>query len=137
MNEQDKRTTSSPRPVLIVGAGPTGMTAAMELSCLGVLVRIVDKLLSPSTTSRALAVQTRTLELFEQRGLIQEMLRIGNKGTAATIYGDGKRLGKVHRERCDFVRSDFNSQLQSYILNKNSYLAAMPAAGYAYAPLNR
>ncbi|WP_242065027.1 hypothetical protein [Nostoc sp. FACHB-133] len=34
------------------------------------------------------------------------------------------------RERCDFVRSHFNSQLQSYILNKNSYLAAI-------APLNR
>ncbi|AUB43351.1 hypothetical protein COO91_09526 (plasmid) [Nostoc flagelliforme CCNUN1] len=33
-------------------------------------------------------------------------------------------------ERCDFVRSDFNSQLESYILNKNSYLAAI-------APLNR
>ncbi|MEH2082784.1 MAG: FAD-dependent monooxygenase [Nostoc sp.] len=105
MNEQDKRTTSSPRPVLIVGAGPTGMTAAMELSRLGVPVRIVDKLLSPSTTSRALAVQSRTLELFEQRGLIQEMLRIGNKGTAATIYGDGKCLGKVHLEQ---IKSRYN-----------------------------
>lgn len=40
-------------------------------------------------------------------------------------------------ERCDFVRLDFNSQLQSYILNKKSYLAAMPAAGCAYAALNR
>ncbi|MEH2412902.1 FAD-dependent monooxygenase [Nostoc sp.] len=105
MNEQDKRTTSSLRPVLIVGAGPTGMTAAMELSRLGVPVRIVDKLLSPSTTSRALAVQTRTLELFEQRGLIQEILRIGNKGTAVTIYGDGKRLGKVHLEE---IKSRYN-----------------------------
>ena len=105
MNEQDKRTTSSPRPVLIVGAGPTGMTAAMELSRLGVPVRIVDKLVSPSTTSRALAVQTRTLELFEQRGLIQEMLQIGNKGTAVTIYGDGKRLGKVHLEE---IKSRYN-----------------------------
>lgn len=84
------------KPVLIVGAGPTGMTAAMELSRFGVPVRIVDKLLEPSTTSRALAVQARTLELFEQRGLIQEMLRIGNPATAATIYGNGKCLGKVH-----------------------------------------
>ncbi|MDF5733501.1 MAG: FAD-dependent monooxygenase [Rhizonema sp. PD38] len=105
MNEQDKRTTCSPRPVLIVGAGPTGMTAAMELSRFGVPVRIVDKLLEPSTTSRALAVQTRTLELFEQRGLIQEMLRIGNKGTATTIYGDGKRLGKVDLKE---IKSRYN-----------------------------
>ena len=84
------------KPVLIVGAGPTGMTAAMELSRFGVPVRIVDKLLTPSTTSRALAVQARTLELFEQRGLIQEMLQIGNPGRSATIYGNGKTLGKVH-----------------------------------------
>ena len=84
------------KPVLIVGAGPTGMTAAMELARFRVPVRIVDKLPTPSTTSRALAVQARTLELFEQRGLIQEMLRIGNPGTAATIYGNGKCLGKVH-----------------------------------------
>ncbi len=36
------------------------------------------------------------MELFEQRGLIQEMLQIGNPATAATIYGNGKCLGKVH-----------------------------------------
>ncbi|WP_058999143.1 FAD-dependent oxidoreductase [Leptolyngbya sp. NIES-2104] len=95
MNEQNEHATSDSRPVLIVGAGPTGMTAAMELSRFGVPVRIIDKLLEPSTTSRALAVQARTLELFEQRGLIQEMLQIGNPGKAATIYGNGKCLGKV------------------------------------------
>lgn len=86
------------KPVLIVGAGPTGMTAAMELSRFGVPVRIVDKLPTPSTTSRALAVQARTLELFEQRVPIQEMLRLGNPATAATIYASGKCLGKVHNE---------------------------------------
>ena len=83
------------RPVLVVGAGPTGMTAAMELSRLGVAVRLVDRLLEPSTTSRALAVQARTLELLEPRGLTGEMRRIGNIGRAATIYGDGGVLGRV------------------------------------------
>ena len=82
-------------PVLIVGAGPTGMTAAMELSRLGIPVRIVDRIAEFSNTSRALAVQARTLELFEQRGLAAEMLRIGNQGQATTIYGDGKQLGKL------------------------------------------
>lgn len=93
------------KPVLIVGAGPTGMTAAMELSRFGVPVRIVDKLPTPSTTSRALAVQARTLELFEQRGLLQEMLQLGNQGTGATIYGNGKRLGKVHLRE---IKSRYN-----------------------------
>ena len=39
--------------VLIVGAGPTGMTAAMDLSRLGIPVRLVDKTSKPATTSRA------------------------------------------------------------------------------------
>lgn len=95
------------RPVLIVGAGPTGMTAAMELSRLGIPVRLVDKLLAPSATSRALAVQARTLELFEQRGLTQEMLHIGNPANAASIYGRSKLLGKVHlagiKSRYNFI----------------------------------
>src|SRR5215469_17043340 len=41
------------RPVLIVGAGPTGMTAAIELNRFGISVRLIDKLLEPATTSRA------------------------------------------------------------------------------------
>ena len=67
-------------PVLIVGAGPTGLTAALELSRMGVSLRLVDKRQAPATTSRAIGVQARTLELFEQRGLAEEMVRLGNKG---------------------------------------------------------
>ena len=55
-------TRSDSVEVLVVGAGPTGLTAAMELSRLGVGVRIIDRASEPSTTSRALAVQARTLE---------------------------------------------------------------------------
>ena len=93
------------RPILIVGAGPTGMTAAMELSRFGIPVRIVDKLLKPSSTSRALAVQARTLELLEQRGVSAEMVKIGNQGRAATIYSSGKLLGKV---RLSEIKSRYN-----------------------------
>ncbi|WP_050479248.1 FAD-dependent monooxygenase [Herbaspirillum rhizosphaerae] len=86
-------------PVLIAGAGPTGLTAAMELSRLGVPVRLIDKLAAPSTTSRALAVQARTLELLQQRGLADKMLEAGNKASAGSLYGRGKLLGKVDLSR--------------------------------------
>lgn len=78
--------------VLIVGAGPTGMTAALELNRFGIPVRIIDKLAMPSTTSRALAVQARTLELLEPRGLSGEMLRLGNKVSKTTIHADDKKI---------------------------------------------
>ena len=86
---------SETRPILIVGAGPTGLTAALELSRFGVPVRLVDKRPAPSTTSRALAVQARTLELFDQRGLTGEMLRLGNRAHATVFHADGKPLGKI------------------------------------------
>jgi len=82
-------------PILIVGAGPTGLTAATELRRLGVPVRIVDKASTPSTTSRALAIQARTLELLSQRGLTDEMLRIGSRGKFVTIHSERKQLGRV------------------------------------------
>ena len=82
--------------VLIVGAGPTGMTAAMELSRMAVPVRIVDKLTEFSDTSRALAVQARTMELLSQRGPGAEMARLGNQGRHAVLHGDRNVLGQIN-----------------------------------------
>ena len=55
--------------VLIAGAGPTGLVLALWLTRQGVAVRIIDRTDAPGTTSRALAVQARTLELYRQLDL--------------------------------------------------------------------
>ena len=52
--------------VLIVGAGPTGLVLALWLTKQSVKVRIIDETAEPGTTSRALAVHARTLELYQQ-----------------------------------------------------------------------
>ena len=87
--------------VLVVGAGPTGMTAAMELSRLGIPVRLVEKTAKPATTSRAVGVQARTLELFEQRGIAAQLVGRGNQGVAVSAYGGGKRVFRLEFKSLD------------------------------------
>jgi 2-polyprenyl-6-methoxyphenol hydroxylase-like FAD-dependent oxidoreductase len=77
--------------VLIVGAGPTGLVLALWLTRLGVRVRIVDKTAEPGTTSRALAVQARTLELYNQIGLADAVIERGWKTIAVNLWVDGKK----------------------------------------------
>ena len=81
--------------VLIVGAGPTGLVLALWLTRLGVRVRIIDKTAEPGTTSRALAVQARTLELYSQMGLAKEVVERGRKMVAANMWVAGKRAAHV------------------------------------------
>ncbi len=78
--------------VLIVGAGPTGLVLALWLTRLGVRVRIVDKTAEPGTTSRALAVQARTLEFYSQLGLSGAVVERGRKTIAANLWVAGKRV---------------------------------------------
>ena len=65
--------------VLIAGAGPTGLVLALWLTKLGVKVRIIDKSAEPGTTSRALAVQARTLEFYHQVGIDDAVISGGVK----------------------------------------------------------
>ena len=55
--------------VLVVGAGPTGLTLAALLLARGIHARVIDKSEGPATQSRALGIQARTLELLDTMGL--------------------------------------------------------------------
>ena len=80
--------------VLIIGAGPTGLVLALWLTKLGVKVRIIDKTTEPGTTSRALAVQARTLELYGQLDLAEALVDKGHKVPAVNLWAEGER--KAH-----------------------------------------
>ena len=77
--------------VLVVGAGPTGLVLALWLTKLGAKVRIVDKSDAPGTTSRALAVQARTLELYRQLDLADAVVKRAHKVPAINFWARGKR----------------------------------------------
>ncbi len=81
--------------VLIVGAGPTGLVLALWLSRLGVRVRIVDRAAESGTTSRAVAVQARTLEFYQQVGLASAVVEAGVKVAAANLWVGGANAARV------------------------------------------
>ncbi len=81
--------------VLIVGAGPTGLVLAIVLARLGTRVRIVDRAAEPGTTSRALAVQARTLELYDALGLGDEVVRRGLVLSAVNLWQRGERAARI------------------------------------------
>jgi 2-polyprenyl-6-methoxyphenol hydroxylase-like FAD-dependent oxidoreductase len=81
--------------VLIVGAGPTGLVLALWLTRLGVRVRIIDKTSEPGTTSRALAVQARTLELYAQLGIADLVVERGRKVNAANLWVAGRKAAHI------------------------------------------
>jgi 2-polyprenyl-6-methoxyphenol hydroxylase-like FAD-dependent oxidoreductase len=82
--------------VLIAGAGPTGLTLALWLVRQGVAVRLIDKDAGPGETSRAMAVQARTLELYRQLGIAEEVIEAGLRDPALNVWVRGR-----HRARLD------------------------------------
>lgn len=78
--------------VLIVGAGPTGLTMAAEAARFGMRYRIVDKAPQGARYSQALVVQARTLEQFERYEIAQRAIECGRRLRRIRMYSDGKRV---------------------------------------------
>jgi 2-polyprenyl-6-methoxyphenol hydroxylase-like FAD-dependent oxidoreductase len=71
--------------VLIVGAGPTGLTLAAVLAARGVRAAVIDRLTEGANTSRAAVVHARTLEVLEPLGVSQVLVERGLQAQRFTI----------------------------------------------------
>jgi 2-polyprenyl-6-methoxyphenol hydroxylase-like FAD-dependent oxidoreductase len=81
--------------MLIVGAGPVGLTLAKELFFFGMKPRIIEKNTAPVTESRALALWSRTLEHLALRGDVDDFLAQGLKMEGIEAYSNGVNLFKL------------------------------------------
>jgi 2-polyprenyl-6-methoxyphenol hydroxylase-like FAD-dependent oxidoreductase len=86
-------------PVLIVGAGPVGMTMASELARYGVAVRIIDKAAQRTDKSKALVLWSRSLELLDRGGGSAPFVNAGFKVDAVNIIRGDMTVGHVSTAR--------------------------------------
>lgn len=76
--------------VLVVGAGPTGLTLASQLAAFGVRFRVIDSSPDRTSQSRALAVQPRSLEVLRSFGVADELVRQGNPAVELRVHAGGR-----------------------------------------------
>lgn len=78
--------------VLVVGAGPTGLTVAAALAQQGIGVRVVDRGAGPVTTSRANILHARGVEVLRRTGAVYDLREQSLSPLGMSMYAGGRRL---------------------------------------------
>jgi 2-polyprenyl-6-methoxyphenol hydroxylase-like FAD-dependent oxidoreductase len=89
------------KPVLIVGAGPTGLVLAIELARRGVPFHLIDRHPEPLGRERAIVVKSRSLEVFDSMGLAETFVRRGRIIRGVTLFSGGTKVASVDLDDLD------------------------------------
>lgn len=79
---------------LIVGAGPTGLALACDLTRRGVSVCLVEKADGLFRGSRGKGIQPRTMEVFDDLGVVDAVIAAGARAPMGLVWQDGERVGE-------------------------------------------
>lgn len=112
--------------ILVVGAGPVGLAAAVELRRRGMTPRIIDRDDGPAPESRALAVNPRTLEILEPSGATERMLARGNRIHHMIVRTPQRELFRFEMR---YLRHRFNFLLALAQSETEQILAEMLSEG--------
>jgi 2-polyprenyl-6-methoxyphenol hydroxylase-like FAD-dependent oxidoreductase len=82
-------------PVLVVGAGPTGLLLAAELCRRSVPCVLIDARPGPMHWDRATVVHPRSLQIFEAIGMVGKLLDVGCRQRVVKVYSNGTMLGEI------------------------------------------
>src|SRR5436305_14971730 len=86
---------SSQTDVLVVGAGPVGMTLAAEVLRHGASCRVIDLNEGPSPLSKAIAVHARSLAMFDDMGIAGRLIEKGVRVQHVHLHLDGKAMPTI------------------------------------------
>lgn len=112
-------TSTTAADVLVVGAGPAGLTLTADLLRRGLTVRLIDRAEAPSATSRATSLTPRTLEVLDDLGVAQALLGTGIRITRAEAYQGSRPTFRLAFPPSDRTRFPFllnNSQQQTELV---------------------
>jgi 2-polyprenyl-6-methoxyphenol hydroxylase-like FAD-dependent oxidoreductase len=93
--EESEGGTERPTDVLVVGAGPVGLTLAIALARLSLRVRVVDKAPETKREPRAAVLWPRAMEILDDLGVAGGFEKAANELHSVDVYGDGHRLGEL------------------------------------------
>lgn len=108
--------------VLIVGAGPTGLMAANQLNRFGIDFLVIDSKSGPTKESRALGVSARSMELYQQLGLAEQVQEQALPIIGFKIYSNGKLKGAGSLNDFGAGKSDFPHLLNIFEQSNNEKL---------------
>src|SRR4051812_19723472 len=95
----DQGSTIEKTQVVIIGAGPTGLSMAVQLLRQKIEFIILEKNEKTTPLSKAIVIQARTLEIFKEAGLAEDAIKQGRMTTAMNLFYKGEQKALVEFSR--------------------------------------